>query len=58
MTTLDYDRRSTTTAIDPPRLSGLDIALGVMLLIMVWGPMSAAALLHPMGTQFVTTNQR
>jgi hypothetical protein len=58
MTNLDYERRSASARIDPPGLSGLDIALGVMLLVMVWGPMTAAAFLHPMGTQFVTAQQQ
>jgi hypothetical protein len=56
--TYDRDRVSTSDALSPPRFSGLDIALGVLLLIMVWGPMSAAAFLHPMGTQFEVASQR
>jgi hypothetical protein len=58
MTNLDYDRRPADVTDRAPRLSGLDIALGVMLLVMVWGPMSAAAFLHPMGTQFVAAQQQ
>jgi hypothetical protein len=57
MTNLDYERRSTSLGVEPPRFTGLDIALGVMLLLIIWGPMSAAAFLHPMGTQFERTNQ-
>jgi hypothetical protein len=59
MTNIEYERRTSAAAdLDPPHLSGIDIAFGVMLLVMVWGPMSAAAFLHPMGTQFVTAQQQ